>query len=91
MSNDPKTLMAHIPMTAKGNLACPFCGQVKLSRIQPRADSKVFWIHCDTCGATGPNMKPDISWNMRAFGESVFARPDDFKKLKRAGILIEKP
>jgi predicted RNA-binding Zn-ribbon protein involved in translation (DUF1610 family) len=75
-------LMSTMPVTDQGNLACPFCGGVKLSRISKRDDLLVFWIQCDQCGATGPNLKSDITWNVRAYGEHLYFRQQDAKAVE---------
>lgn len=86
--------VSEVPMTEKGNLACPFCGGVQLSRIQYKSD--VSWVQCENCGATGPNLNPEIGWNVRAFTEAVYLRTKDIEQfvltakdkelLKRLGL-----
>ena len=74
--------LTEVPMTPKGNLACPFCGGVKLTRIEskkPTPEGKIVtWVHCDRCGATGPNTSdPNVGWNTRSFEERLYFRAQD--------------
>jgi len=73
-------LVDTVPLTMLGNLPCPFCGSINLSRITPQKSAKHAWIHCETCGATGPANHKDqaeIARNKRAHGPEIFIRPTD--------------
>ena len=78
--------VTEVPVTESGNLACPFCGGVSLTLIVSRAKPDISWITCNRCGATGPNMIAPIGWNMRAFGESLYFRSQDFEQLKQLDL-----
>lgn len=70
-----RQLVAEMPVTELGNLACPFCGGVKLSRLSPKNAPLLQWVQCDTCGATGPNTaEANEGWNTRAFGPHAARR-----------------
>lgn len=73
---------SEIPTSDKGNLACPFCGHTKLSLIASKKEPHWSWVQCDTCGATGPNLGGNVTWNTRAFGENLYFRSQDADQLK---------